>query len=84
LKSFTHFNKPVSIPRNYELLVSELISARSERSLSQENLAHKIGCTASLIHKWETHKRIPSGFMLMCWLESLGYEITITKRVEDV
>jgi DNA-binding transcriptional regulator YiaG len=80
LKTFTHFTKPVSIPKDYELLVSNLIAARSERSISQEELAHRIGCTVSLIHKWETHKRIPSGFMLICWLDSLGYEIEVKKR----
>ena len=62
------------------MLVSALISARSEQSLSQEALAHKIGCTVSLVHKWETHKRIPSGFMLICWLDALGYEIEVKKR----
>jgi transcriptional regulator with XRE-family HTH domain len=80
LKNFTHFNKPVSIPKNYEELVSRLILARSERSLSQEALADVIGCTVSLIHKWETHKRIPSGFMLMCWLDALGYDIEVVQR----
>ena len=84
MKSFTHFNKPVSIPQNYDLLVSELIAARYEQSLSQEALAHKIGCTVSLIHKWETNKRIPSGFMLMCWLDSLGYKIEVTKCNGDL
>jgi transcriptional regulator with XRE-family HTH domain len=80
LKTFTHFTKPVSIPKDYELLVSNLIDARSERSISQEELAHRIGCTVSLIHKWETHKRIPSGFMLICWLDALDYEIEVKKR----
>jgi len=84
LKNFTHFNKPVSIPSDYEMLVSALISARSEQSLSQEALAHKIGCTVSLVHKWETHKRIPSGFMLICWLDALGYEIEVKKRDGDL
>ena len=79
-KRFTHFNKPVTIPQNYELLVSNLIAARYAEGISQESLAHRIGCTASLIHKWETHKRIPSGFMLMCWLDSLGYEIEVKRR----
>jgi len=69
----------VNIPKNYEHLVESLTSARLEQSLSQEALAHRIGCTVSLIHKWETHKRIPSGFMLMCWLDSLGYEIEIKR-----
>jgi len=81
-KNFTHFNKPVTIPKNYEQLVQELITARSERSFSQEVLADIIGCTVSLIHKWETNKRIPSGFMLMCWLDALDYEIKVQKRVQ--
>ena len=78
-KSYTYYNRPVSIPKDYERLVKELIGARFEQSLSQESLAHKIGCASSLIHKWETHKRIPSGFMLMCWLDALEYEIQIKK-----
>jgi len=83
LKSFTHFNKFVAIPRSYEVLISELIFARHERGLSQEALADIIGCTTSLIHKWETNKRIPSGFMLMCWLDALGYEARITHAQQE-
>jgi len=79
-KSFTRFNKPVSIPKDYEKLIKMLIEARFERGLSQESLAHSIGCTSSLIHKWESHKRIPSGFMLMCWLDALEYDIKVQKR----
>ena len=78
--TFTRYNKPVSIPKDYEKLVRMLIDARYERGLSQERLALEIGCTVSLIHKWESHKRIPSGFMLMCWLDALGYDIEVTKR----
>ena len=84
MKNFTHLKQPVTIPSSYEALVSELISARQEQSLSQEALAHNIGCTVSLIHKWETHKRIPSGFMLMCWLDALEYEIEVKKRDGEV
>ena len=76
---YTYFNRPVSIPQNYDLLVEMLIAARSEQNLSQEQLAHNIGCTTSLIHKWETQKRMPSGFMLICWLDALGYEIQVRK-----
>ncbi|MAO20375.1 MAG: hypothetical protein CMJ25_06435 [Phycisphaerae bacterium] len=79
-KDFMRYNKPVSIPKDYELLVKMLTDARLEQSLSQESLAHKIGCTVSLIHKWESHKRLPSGFMLMCWLDALQYDIQVTKR----
>jgi len=79
LKSYTYYNKPVSIPKDYERLVKILIDARFAQNLSQESLAHKIGCATSLIHKWETGKRIPSGFMLMCWLDALNCEIEIKK-----
>lgn len=79
-KSFTRYNKPVSIPKDYDKMVNMLIDARYEQGLSQEKLAFSIGCTVSLIHKWESHKRIPSGFMLMCWLDALGYDIEVTKR----
>ena len=72
-------NRP-SVPNNYEVLVKMLIDARHERGLSQEVLARKIGCTESLIHKWEQFKRMPSGFMLMCWLEALEYDIEAIKR----
>ncbi len=80
LKNYTRYNKVVSIPSDYEKLIKQLIVARSEVGLSQESLANKIGCTSSLIHKWESHKRIPSGFMLICWLDALGYQIDVTKK----
>lgn len=77
---FTHFAKPVKIPTEYEELVEVLIDARKSKGISQEQLAFTIGCTTSLIHKWETRKRIPSGFMLTCWLDALEYEIEVKKR----
>ena len=80
LNKFERYNKPVKIPKDYEPMVSMLIGARLKRKLSQERLANKIGCTSSLVHKWETHKRIPSGFMLICWLDALGYDIEVTER----
>ena len=68
------------IPKDYEKLISQLTLARLEQSLSQESLARKVGCTVSLIYKWESHKRIPSGFMLICWLDALGYDVEVVKR----
>ena len=78
--SSTKETKPPSVPNNYETLVRLLIDARHERGLSHESLARKIGCTESLVHKWEQFKRMPSGFMLMCWLEALEYDIEAIKR----
>lgn len=64
----------------YELMVQQLIDRRHEMGLSQEALAFEIGCAKSLIHKWEQFKRQPSGFMLGCWVDALGMEITVSKK----
>jgi DNA-binding transcriptional regulator YiaG len=68
------------LPHNYNQMITMLIEARHEKKLSQDKLAGIIGCTESLVHKWEQHKRVPSGFFLMCWLDALGYDIEIKKR----
>ena len=70
------------LPHNYNQMITMLIEARHEKKLSQDKLAGIIGCTESLVHKWEQHKRVPSGFFLMCWLDALGYDIEIKKRKE--
>lgn len=64
----------------YELIVDRLIIQRKKLNWSQEELAHRIGCATSLIHKWEQYKRMPSGFMLGCWVESLGLQITVSEK----
>ena len=68
------------LPHNYNQMITMLIEARHEKKLSQDKLSGIIGCTESLVHKWEQHKRVPSGFILMCWLDALGYDIEIKKR----
>jgi len=72
--------KNTRLSHSYNELIEMLVKARQERKLSQPELANIIGCTESLIHKWEQHKRVPSGFFLMCWLEALDYEIEVTKK----
>jgi len=66
----------------YEYMVDQLIKQRYKLSWSQEELAHKIGCTKSLIHKWEQYKRMPSGFMLGCWVDALGLQINLTEKCQ--
>ena len=36
-----------------------------------------MGIEPSLMQKWETFKRVPSGFMFSCWLDALELGITI-------
>jgi transcriptional regulator with XRE-family HTH domain len=75
--------KNTRLSQDYNQLINMLIQARHERNLTQPELAKLIGCTDSLIHKWEQHKRVPSGFFLICWLEALGYDIEVKKKTTD-
>ena len=60
-------------------MVATLANLRNEQGVSQEELAHRIGCASSLVHKWEQFKRVPSGFMFVCWLDALEAEVQITR-----
>ncbi len=68
----------------YKSLVEQLVIERHKQKISQEQLASMIGVTNSLIHKWEQHKRIPSGFMLSCWVDSLGCKIEVVKAKNEI
>ena len=72
--------KNTRLSQNYDQLIKMLVKARHEKKLSQPDLAKIIGCTESLIHKWEQHKRVPSGFLFTCWLDALGLTIKVHKK----
>jgi len=80
LKNFQHFKKETPVPDTYEMIIYQLVQERNSQKISQEELAHRIGCAKSLIHKWEQYKRVPSGFLFSCWLDALGCQIKITKK----
>lgn len=65
------------MPEVWRNTVTTLVQIRNQKGWSQEELAHRIGCNPSLIHKWEQGKRVPSGFMLSCWVEALDGEVEI-------
>ena len=67
----------------YEKIVSLLIDKRNKLEMSQEQLAHKIGCDRTLIYKWERYKRRPSGFLFECWLEALNLKLVIKEKDES-
>ncbi len=80
LKNFQHFKNETVIPDTYQEIILSLVQHRQDLGITQEELAHKIGCAKSLVHKWEQYKRVPSGFMFSCWLESLGLTIKVHKK----
>jgi len=77
---FTHYKKPQPISDNWSDVVTGLISLRQEQGISQEVLADRIGCASSLVHKWEQFKRVPSNFLLICWLDALDAKVEIKTR----
>lgn len=77
MQTFQNYQKPTVVTEAYVDFVDQLVARRHELGLTQERLAMNIGCTTSLIHKWEQYKRVPSGFMLTCWLDALALKIEV-------
>ncbi len=77
---FIHLKTPTTITNSWRDIVTDLVTIRNSKGYSQEYLADKIGCTSSLIHKWEQYKRVPSGFMFTCWADALNAKIKIETR----
>jgi transcriptional regulator with XRE-family HTH domain len=83
MTTFENYSKETEVTDSYSLMVISLVDRRKDLGYSQEALADIIGCTTSLIHKWEQYKRVPSGFMLTCWLDALGVEIKICPKSSE-
>ena len=84
MTTFENYVNETHVSETYADIVEQLIQRRNDLGYTQEALADMIGCTTSLVHKWEQYKRVPSGFMLSCWLDALGVEIKIvTKNSES-
>ena len=62
---------------HWEAVVRSLVQIRLQQGITQEVLADKIGCASTLVGKWESYHRVPSGFLLSCWAEALGAKIQI-------
>lgn len=64
-------------PPWYRCLVYQLRQRRNDLGLTGLDIDHAIGCTNGLTNKWECYDRIPSGFMLTCWLDVLGLTLAV-------
>ena len=73
---FTHYKRPVKVTENWQKIIEDLKKYRNKKGISQETLAGDMGIEPSLMQKWETYKRVPSGFMFSCWLDALELGIT--------
>jgi ribosome-binding protein aMBF1 (putative translation factor) len=80
MQKFPNYKRDTYVTTSYDEMITGLIDRRNQLGISQEGLAFTIGCTPSLIHKWEQYKRVPSGFMFACWVEALGCQIEISAK----
>jgi len=55
--------------------ILQLRRLRRMRKIKQYELARTIGVDTTLVSQWETGRRNPSWFNLICWAEALGAEI---------
>lgn len=65
----------------FEPLVQQLIAARRQRKLRQEDLDRMIGCADRLVSKWECGVRRPSAYFLLLWAQAL--EVKLTVHMDD-
>lgn len=64
----------------FKQLIADLRAVRQARGISQNELGDKIGCTETLVGKWEMGRRSPTAFMLQCWCDALGVELRVEKK----
>jgi transcriptional regulator with XRE-family HTH domain len=60
-----------------QFLLDWLVGRRKSLSLSQREVARRIGCSNSGVHYLETHAREPSVQMLQAYCRALGGELDI-------
>ena len=68
---------PIPVDPNWIELVTCLVKKRNKLKISQEALAFQIGCANSLIGKWERYERLPSGYMLLYWVQALDCKLKV-------
>lgn len=78
--TFDNYVQSIPVTETYRVAIEQLIARRQELGYSQEYLSDTIGCTTSLVHKWERYKRVPSGFMFSCWLDALDCQVKISPK----
>lgn len=65
--------------RGLKKAIRELAQRRKEMGISQLELDKIIGMADGHVAKWESFARLPTGWMLSCWVEALQCEIEIKK-----
>lgn len=66
-------------PGPYRELVLKLAAKRRRSKIPQRVFDERLNIAGGLTGKWECGDRFPSPFLLCCWANELGCEITLRK-----
>ena len=75
---------PTEIERRfYGDLIRQLAARRRALGVSQQQLDRILGVSDHQVAAWESFKRLPGAFMMMCWATSLGTRLAMVRNEEQ-
>ncbi len=66
----------------YGDLIRALAVRRRALGISQQALDRILGVSDHQVAAWESFKRLPGAFMMMCWANALGTKLVVIKDEE--
>ena len=77
-------HEPAITKANVLPVIRRLTETRIAWGLSVDDIAERIGCAAGTLSKYEGGQNGPSLFMLICWAEVLGFELSLWPKREGI
>jgi|GEM_PF-394176 len=81
-KNDAEFKEAYNTVKKEYSIIREVVKARKELGLTQENLAKKIGVKQQVISRFEQEKHIPTLDSFIRILDGIGLEIVLQKKNE--
>lgn len=69
--------------RFYADLIRALAVRRRALGISQQQLDRILGVSDHQVAAWESFKRLPGAFMMMCWANALGTRLVVVRDEEE-
>lgn len=66
----------------YDRLIEQLVHLRKQRGMTQWDVNAAIGCTDSLVAKWETGMKYPTFRHMLLWCHVLDVELTLKEKID--
>ncbi|HBV95854.1 MAG: hypothetical protein JL50_04350 [Peptococcaceae bacterium BICA1-7] len=81
-KNDSNFKEAYATVKKEYCIIREVVRARKEMGLTQENLAKKIGVKQQVISRFEQEKHIPTLDNFIKILDGIGLELVLQKKNE--